>query len=114
MHRFEEDPVVPALGAPPGAAGPEYPQPRRPILLCHPRQHGRLLPNRPPTVTDPRTWESTHGILSPIRPHGLAIGIFNAGTSVGGMLAPPIVVFLLVNYSWQAAFVISGSIGIVW
>src|SRR4051812_14737559 len=47
MHRFEEDPVVPALGAPPGAAGPEDVQHRRPILLCHPRQHGRLLPNRP-------------------------------------------------------------------
>src|SRR3954447_20045961 len=47
MHRFEEDPVVPALGAPPGAAGPEYLQHRRPILLCHPRQHGRLLSNRP-------------------------------------------------------------------
>src|SRR3954469_12249692 len=25
-----------------------------------------------PSVTDPRTWESTHCILSPIRPHGLA------------------------------------------
>src|SRR3954447_10504814 len=47
MHRFEEDPVVPALGAPPGAAGPEDLQHRRPILICHPRQHGRLLPNRP-------------------------------------------------------------------
>jgi MFS transporter, ACS family, hexuronate transporter len=50
----------------------------------------------------------------PKRERSLAVGIFNAGTSVGGMLAPPIVVFLLVNYSWQAAFVISGSIGIVW
>src|SRR4051812_39772864 len=47
MHRFKEDPVVPALGAPPGAAGPEDLQHRRPILLCHPRQHGRLLPNQP-------------------------------------------------------------------
>src|SRR4051812_19272684 len=73
MHRFEEETVVPALGAPPGAAGPEYLQHRRPILLCHPRQHGRLLPNRPPSVTDPRTWESTHCILSPIRPHGLDV-----------------------------------------
>src|SRR4051794_9601827 len=46
-HGFEEPTVVSALGAPPGAAGPEYLQHRRPILLCHPRQHGRLLPNRP-------------------------------------------------------------------
>src|SRR6185295_1756019 len=49
MHRFEEPTVVSALGAPPGAAGPEYLQHRRPILICHPRQHGRLLPNRPAT-----------------------------------------------------------------
>src|SRR5215212_9778237 len=26
----------------------------------------------PPGVTDPRTWESTHPILDPIRPHRLA------------------------------------------
>src|SRR4051794_9574828 len=26
-----------------------------------------------PSVTDPRTWESTHCILSPIRPHGLKL-----------------------------------------
>ena len=26
-----------------------------------------------PGVTDPRTWESTHRILDPIRPHGLRI-----------------------------------------
>src|SRR3954452_7178859 len=41
MQRLEEDPVVPALRAPPRAAGPEYLQHRHPILLCHPRQHGR-------------------------------------------------------------------------
>src|SRR4051794_38609580 len=28
-----------------------------------------------PSVTDPRTWESTHCILSPIRPHGLAFSV---------------------------------------
>lgn len=44
----------------------------------------------------------------------LAVGIFNAGTSVGGMLAPPLVIFLMLSYSWQLAFVVSGSIGIVW
>src|SRR3954470_24131460 len=27
----------------------------------------------PPGVTHPRTWESTHRILSPIRPHGLGV-----------------------------------------
>src|SRR4051812_39886245 len=34
-----------------------------------------------PSVTDPRTWESTHCILSPIRPHGLGlIPLFPSGS----------------------------------
>src|SRR4051812_50143471 len=90
MHRFEEDPVVPALGAPPGAAGPEYLQHRRPILLCHPRQHGRLLPNRPA-----KCHRSTNvGIHSPhtqpnpsTRPSGsFAVG---SGIVAGGASCPP-------------------------
>src|SRR3954447_12620214 len=30
-----------------------------------------------PSVTDPRTWESTHCILSPIRPHGLGASLMH-------------------------------------
>src|SRR3954466_10701594 len=47
VQRLEEETVVAPLGAPPRAAGAEQLQHRRPILLCHPRQHGRLLSNRP-------------------------------------------------------------------
>src|SRR3954465_8093105 len=47
MHRFEEPTGVAALGAAPRAAGAEQLQHRRPILLGHPRQHGRLLSNQP-------------------------------------------------------------------
>src|SRR3954464_1014814 len=36
-----------------------------------------------PSVTDPRTWESTHRILSPIRPHGLAANTFWAAFRLG-------------------------------
>jgi hypothetical protein len=36
-----------------------------------------------PSVTDPRTWESTHRILSPIRPHGLAAVHVNAREAKG-------------------------------
>src|SRR3954467_11894657 len=42
----------------------------------------------PPSVTDPRTWESTHCILSPIRPHGLA-GHFEAVGLVKHVAPPP-------------------------
>ena len=76
MHRFEEDPVVPALGAPPGAAGPEYlhavAQSSSVIRVSMVGSSQTDLPS----VADPRTWESTHCILSPIRPHGLALQAF--------------------------------------
>jgi ACS family hexuronate transporter-like MFS transporter len=50
----------------------------------------------------------------PARERGLAGGIFNIGASVGSMLAPPLVVWAILTYNWQMAFVITGSIGLVW
>lgn len=50
----------------------------------------------------------------PARERGLAGGVFNIGASVGSMLAPPLVVWAILSYSWQAAFVITGIIGLVW
>jgi ACS family hexuronate transporter-like MFS transporter len=45
---------------------------------------------------------------------GLAGGIFNIGASVGSMLAPPLVVWAILHYNWQSAFVITGALGLVW
>ena len=50
----------------------------------------------------------------PAQERGLAGGVFNIGASVGSMLAPPLVVWAILAYSWQTAFVITGGLGFVW
>jgi len=50
----------------------------------------------------------------PAKERGLAGGVFNIGASVGSMLAPPLVAWAILNHSWQAAFVITGALGLVW
>src|SRR5690349_19651048 len=50
----------------------------------------------------------------PARERGLAGGLFNIGASVGSMLAPPLVVWAILTYNWQAAFVMTGIIGLAW
>jgi len=50
----------------------------------------------------------------PARERGLAGGVFNIGASVGSMVAAPLVAWAILNYSWQAAFLITGSLGLVW
>lgn len=50
----------------------------------------------------------------PAQERGLAGGIFNIGASFGSMLAPPLVVWAILHYNWQSAFVITGALGLVW
>ena len=50
----------------------------------------------------------------PAKERGLAGGLYNIGPSLGSMLAPPLVVWAILNYSWQASFVIVGLISLVW
>jgi len=50
----------------------------------------------------------------PAKERGLAGGVFNIGASVGSMLAPPLVVWAILTWSWQFAFVITGGLGLVW
>jgi ACS family hexuronate transporter-like MFS transporter len=50
----------------------------------------------------------------PAKERGLAGGVFNIGASVGSMLAPPLVAWAILSYNWQAAFVITGALGLVW
>jgi ACS family hexuronate transporter-like MFS transporter len=50
----------------------------------------------------------------PERERALASGLFNSGSSVGAILAPPIVVFILLRYGWAASFVAVGLSGFVW
>ncbi len=50
----------------------------------------------------------------PANERGLAGGIYNIGASLGSMLAPPLVAWAILIYSWQIAFVITGSLGLLW
>ena len=50
----------------------------------------------------------------PAKERGLAGGLYNIGPSIGQMLAPPLVVWAILNYSWQAAFVIVGGVSLAW
>src|SRR3989440_5833758 len=50
----------------------------------------------------------------PARERGLAGGVYNIGASFGSMLAPPLVAWAILQYNWQAAFVITGALGLIW
>ncbi len=50
----------------------------------------------------------------PAKDRSVAIGYFNAGTSLGALLAPPVVIGLSLAYGWRSAFVVTGAIGLVW
>ncbi|HEX4272146.1 MAG TPA: MFS transporter, partial [Rhizomicrobium sp.] len=50
----------------------------------------------------------------PAKERGLAGGLYNIGPSVGSMLAPPLVAWAILNYSWQMSFVIVGAVSLAW
>jgi ACS family hexuronate transporter-like MFS transporter len=50
----------------------------------------------------------------PKKERALATGIFNAGTNVGAIIAPLVVPWLALTYSWQWAFILTGAFGFSW
>ncbi|MGB5394136.1 MAG: MFS transporter [Lutimonas sp.] len=50
----------------------------------------------------------------PIKERAIAQGLFNAGASVGSVIAPPLIASLYVAYGWRVTFMIIGSFGIMW
>lgn len=50
----------------------------------------------------------------PPRERAMACGIFNSGSSVGAILAPPIVAFILLTMGWRTAFLAVGVSGFIW
>jgi len=50
----------------------------------------------------------------PAKERSVAIGWFNIGSSVGAVLAPPLVVWAILHGGWQWAFIIVGGLGLVW
>ncbi|HEY6444967.1 MAG TPA: MFS transporter [Acidobacteriaceae bacterium] len=43
-----------------------------------------------------------------------AMGLINAGTAIGSLLAPPLIGFILLRSGWRAVFVSAGAGGLIW
>ncbi len=56
----------------------------------------------------------------PVKERATAMGIINAGTGVGGVLAPPLIAWTILNVawlgiaSWRWVFFITGGFGLLW
>ena len=50
----------------------------------------------------------------PPRERPLATSAFQMGTSVGSMIAPPLVAFCILAWNWQAAFIVTGGLSLIW
>jgi len=56
----------------------------------------------------------TVGEWFPPKERALAIGILDSGCNIGACVGPLLVPWLLAAYGWQAAFVVTGSLGFLW
>jgi ACS family hexuronate transporter-like MFS transporter len=50
----------------------------------------------------------------PVRERSTALGIINAGTAVGAVVAPPIIAIILLTLHWRWVFFFSGLAGLLW
>lgn len=50
----------------------------------------------------------------PVRERALASGIFNSGSAIGAILAPPLIVWVILRFGWRAAFLTVGASGFIW
>lgn len=50
----------------------------------------------------------------PIKERAIAQGIFNAGASIGSVIAPPLIAVLWAAFGWKVTFMFVGSFGLIW
>ena len=50
----------------------------------------------------------------PSEERALATGLFNSGTNASAFIAPPLIAYITLRYSWHAAFLTTGSMGLIW
>jgi MFS transporter, ACS family, hexuronate transporter len=50
----------------------------------------------------------------PRRERAFATGVFNAGSNVGAIIAPLVVPWMTLNWSWRASFAVTGLAGLLW
>jgi ACS family hexuronate transporter-like MFS transporter len=68
-------------------------------------------------LTEPANWPAAAKAVAewfPPEKRALGVGIFNAGSSMGSAIAPPMVAWLTLQYGWRAAFLFTGSLGLLW
>jgi MFS transporter, ACS family, hexuronate transporter len=68
-------------------------------------------------LTEPGNWPAAAKAVAewfPARQRALGIGIFNAGSSIGSAIAPPMVAVITAYYGWRTSFIVTGALGIVW
>jgi ACS family hexuronate transporter-like MFS transporter len=44
----------------------------------------------------------------------LAMAIFDGGSAVGAIAAPPLVALLALQFGWRSAFIVTGGLGLIW
>jgi MFS transporter, ACS family, aldohexuronate transporter len=50
----------------------------------------------------------------PVKERALASGIFNSGSSIGAVVAPPLVAWVVIQSGWRSAFLLVGGVGLIW
>jgi ACS family hexuronate transporter-like MFS transporter len=50
----------------------------------------------------------------PVRERSKAMGIMNAGTAVGMVVAPPLIALVLTHADWRWVFFLTGGLGLLW
>ena len=56
----------------------------------------------------------SNGEWFPIKERAVAQGIFNAGASIGNVIAPFVIVFLYTRFGWKTTYIILGAVGMLW
>ncbi len=68
-------------------------------------------------LSEPGAWPAAAKAVNewfPASQRALAMGIFNAGTSIGSAIAPYTVAWITIRYGWRSAFVLTGFAGLLW
>lgn len=50
----------------------------------------------------------------PAKERSLAFGIFNTGSAVGALIAPPLIAGIVVGMGWRWVFILTGVVGFLW
>lgn len=56
----------------------------------------------------------SNGEWFPVKERAIAQGIFNAGASIGNVIAPFVIVFLYSRFGWKTTYIVLGGIGLLW